>query len=426
MGRCQKCGEWNTFADVQAIAKKKSSRALKSKNINEISLVEDYRCETKIPEMDRVLGGGLVKGSLVLLGGEPGVGKSTLIGGLLKKINLCRILYVSGEESETQIGQRLKRLKVKNESVEIACECKWEAIRDHVHEDPPDLLVIDSIQTTYSEEIQSSPGSLAQVKEVTYRLMTEIKSRGITCIVIGHINKAGGIAGPKILEHMVDTVIYFEGDRDGQLRILRAIKNRFGVNNEVGLFEMTAEGLKTAAPKTLIKNQKEKVGSVLTSIIEGSRNMIIEVQSLVSKHEVQNPKRISEGMDLNRLQMLLAILEKYLPVNCASRDVFLNITGGFRVRDGNSDLTVMASILSSIYGIKLSTEMVFIGEVGLCGEIRPLPNIDDRLKNLELLGIKKVVISKENKKSLKSIHSQKIYGLERVEQLNDLIKDKVA
>jgi DNA repair protein RadA/Sms len=256
--------------------------------------------------------------------------------------------------------------------------------------------------------------------------MTEIKSRGITCIVIGHINKDGGIAGPKILEHMVDTVIYFEGDREGQLRILRAIKNRFGVNNEIGLFEMTPEGLKTAAPKTLIQNQKEKIGTVLTSIIEGSRNMIIEVQSLVSKYEVQSPKRISEGMDLNRLQMLLAILEKYLPVNCASRDVFLNITGGFRVRDGNSDLTVMASILSSLYDIKLSTDMVFIGEVGLCGEIRPLPNFDDRLKNLELLGIKKVITSKENVKSLKSSYSQKIYGLERVEHLNNFIKGKVA
>jgi DNA repair protein RadA/Sms len=426
MGRCQKCSQWNTFADVQAVARKKRFKALKPKNIKEISFVEDYRYVTKIPEMDRVLGGGLVKGSLVLLGGQPGVGKSTLIGGLLKKINQRRILYVSGEESETQIGQRLKRLNVKNENVEIACECKWEAIRDYVHENPPDLLVIDSIQTTYSEEIQSSPGSSVQVKEVTYRLMTEIKSRGITCIVIGHINKDGGIAGPKILEHMVDTVIYFEGDREGQLRILRAIKNRFGVNNEIGLFEMTPEGLKTAAPKTLIQNQKEKIGTVLTSIIEGSRNMIIEVQSLVSKYEVQSPKRISEGMDLNRLQMLLAILEKYLPVNCASRDVFLNITGGFRVRDGNSDLTVMASILSSLYDIKLSTDMVFIGEVGLCGEIRPLPNFDDRLKNLELLGIKKVITSKENVKSLKSSYSQKIYGLERVEHLNNFIKGKVA
>ena len=349
-----------------------------------------------------------------------------MVGGLLNKIKLNSILYVSGEESERQIGQRFKRLKVQNENLEIACESKWEAIRDYVIENKPELLIIDSIQTTYSKEIPSSPGSVAQIKDVTYRLMTEIKARGITCIVIGHINKDGAIAGPKILEHMVDTVLYFEGDKGGQLRILRAIKNRFGVNNEIGLFEMTTSGLKPALEKTLLTKNNEKVGCVLSSIIEGSQNIIIEIQTLVSKHDINGSRRLAEGMDLNRLLILIAILEKNLSINISSRDIYLNVTGGFSVRGGDSDLTVLASLLSSIYEVKLPTDMEFLGEVGLCGEIRAISKMEERIKNFRRLGIRKVIVSSENLKQLSSFHSQEIVGLERVEDLNKFVRDRVS
>ena len=426
MGRCPKCSEWNTFITKPALKNRKRSQALRPINIGEINYSDDFRYETQIAEIDRVLGGGLVKGSLVLLGGWPGVGKSTLVGELLNKIKLNSILYVSGEESERQIGQRFKRLKVQNENLEIACESKWEAIRDYVIENKPELLIIDSIQTTYSKEIPSSPGSVAQIKDVTYRLMTEIKARGITCIVIGHINKDGAIAGPKILEHMVDTVLYFEGDKGGQLRILRAIKNRFGVNNEIGLFEMTTSGLKPALEKTLLTKNNEKVGCVLSSIIEGSQNIIIEIQTLVSKHDINGSRRLAEGMDLNRLLILIAILEKNLSINISSRDIYLNVTGGFSVRGGDSDLTVLASLLSSIYEVKLPTDMVFLGEVGLCGEIRAISKIEERIKNFRRLGIRKVIVSSENLKKLSSFHSQEIVGLERVEDLNKFVRDRVS
>lgn len=347
MGKCPECGEWNTFVEEsEAPAPKDLNRAHKRvalssevpKLIKDIDTTKEQRIKTGISEFDRVVGSGVVPGSLILIGGEPGIGKSTLLtsvmGTFSNQFKEDVVLYVSGEESLGQVADRAKRVGVHASNFYIYNENNWQKILDQIHKKNPKFLVIDSIQTTTSSEIDSAPGSVSQIREVTYELMNQVKSRGITCFVIGHITKEGSIAGPKILEHMVDTVIYFEGDQFGQYRILRAIKNRFGNTNEVGIFEMNEKGLQEVTNPSKLFLEEDLNGSYgrsLTCILEGSRSLFVEIQALVVENKFGNGRRTTQGIDQNRLSMMVAVIEKYFNIPLGFSDVYLNVVGGIRL-----------------------------------------------------------------------------------------------
>lgn len=381
-----------------------SSPSTSSKNIQDVISIVDIEVEeierysTGDSELDLVLGGGIVKGSLILIGGSPGIGKSTLLlkvaGYLAKERN---ILYVSGEESLSQIKLRADRLGVSEKSLYLFSEIEFEKIREKIEERDYSILIIDSIQTIYTNSLSSAPGSVSQVRAVTFELMRIAKERGISIFVIGHITKDGAIAGPRVLEHMVDVVLYFEGEASRELRILRGFKNRFGTTSEIGLFEMGERGLvsaKNIASKFISKSQPQP-GSALTVIIEGSRPLIIEVQALVTESFTPSSKRSVNGFDYNRLNMLLALLEKRLGLPLNRYDVFVNITGGIRIDETASDLAILASIISSFKDRPLSKETIFLGEVSLIGDIRGVPNLDIRLREAISQGIKRAIIPKK-------------------------------
>ena len=406
LGKCPNCDSWDSFIELnqeqQEVLKqtiKVSNSTSKAKPITEILQDDVSRFSSFNYEFDLVLGGGIVPGSLTLIGGSPGVGKSTLllkVAGSIAKSNK-KVLYVSGEESAGQIKLRANRLEANSDNLFLLSEIKLEEIMDELLREDYEVCIIDSIQTIYSSSLTSAPGSVSQVREITFELMRKAKESNIAMFIIGHITKDGSIAGPRVLEHMVDTVLYFEGEASRELRMLRGFKNRFGSTSEIGIFEMTAEGLisaKDIASKFFDKN-KSQSGSALTVSMEGSRAIILEVQALVCESTYPNPKRSATGFDTNRLTMLLALLEKKIDLPLNNYDVFINLSGGIRIKESSADLAVIAAIISSFRDRPISKESVFIGEVSLTGEIKDVYSIDIRLKEAQAQGIKKAVIAQK-------------------------------
>lgn len=405
LGKCPGCSNWNTF--VEEIKQKKGSTAPFSKNSTDAKPVALQNIEENIQqkkelqdkELNRVLGGGVVLGSLVLVGGDPGIGKSTLMLQLAIKENL-KVLYVSGEESEHQIKMRAERIGILNDSCHILTETNLESILTHANQVTPDVLIIDSIQTLHSTQIESAAGSVSQVRECTASLLRLAKESHIPTFLIGHITKDGSIAGPKVLEHMVDTVLQFEGDRNYVYRLLRTSKNRFGSTNEIGIYEMSGAGLRAVdnPSEILVTNtDPELSGIAISSTLEGLRPFLIEIQALVSSAAYGTPQRSSTGFDAKRLNMLLAVLEKRCGFKLGAKDVFLNIAGGIKVDDPGVDLAVTMAVLSSNANLPIPPGIAFSAEVGLSGEIRPVNRIDQRIAEVEKLGYKKIIISKNSK-----------------------------
>lgn len=403
IGKCPVCGEWNTY--VEEILAKETKQQVQMAGIQlvkekpvliaEVETTQEIRIDTHSAELNRVLGGGLVPGSLVLIGGEPGIGKSTLVLQVVLNIQNQKILYVSGEESVKQIKLRAERLNSETSDTYVVSETSLEQIFVHISNLNPDLVVVDSIQTVSTETIESSPGSVSQVRECAAALLKYCKSSGTPVILIGHINKEGSIAGPKVLEHIVDTVLQFEGDQHYMYRILRAIKNRFGSTAELGIYEMQHDGLSEVSnPSELLLSQNHEglSGVAIASAVEGIRPFLIEVQSLVSSAAYGTPQRSSTGFDLRRLNMLLAVLEKRVGFKLAQKDVFLNIAGGLKVNDPAIDLAVISAILSSNVDVAIEKNVCMAGEVGLSGEIRPINRIEQRIREAEKLGFTKMII----------------------------------
>ncbi|MBN1132545.1 MAG: DNA repair protein RadA [Bacteroidales bacterium] len=426
IGRCYSCGEWNTF--VEQIIHKESPRSGKFgssgtavvEKLLEIQSDDLKRLDLHNGEFNRVLGGGLVPGSVVLIGGEPGIGKSTLALQVAMTIER-KTLYVSGEESPQQIRMRADRLGILNDQLMVLPETSLQAILNQVKNIDPDLIVIDSIQTLYSSDLESTPGSVSQVRECAAQLLRMAKETGIPVILIGHITKEGSLAGPKVLEHIVDTVLQFEGDTHHMYRILRASKNRFGSTSELGVFEMQNRGLiEIANPSELLINQQpaDLSGSAIAANMEGIRPLMIEVQALVSSAVYGTPQRTSTGFDLRRLSMLLAVLEKRANFKLASKDVFINIAGGIRVDDPAIDLAVVAAVLSSTIDIPVESQSCMAGEVGLSGEIRPVNRIEQRMMEAEKLGFRRIFIPTFNKKGIDlNRFSMQIVEINRIQEL---------
>ena len=406
MGKCTNCGAWDSFVELnehqqEVVKQTKSttSKASQALSINDIQESEVYRYSSLDPELDGVLGGGIVPGSLTLIGGSPGVGKSTLllkVGANIASLGK-NVLYVTGEESTSQIKLRANRLKSNENSLYLLSEIRLEQVLIELEHREYEFIIIDSIQTIYSENITSAPGSVTQVRQITFELMRIAKEKDIAIFIIGHITKEGSIAGPRVLEHMVDTVLYFEGDSSQELRILRGFKNRFGPTSEIGVFEMRSEGLVSATDiaSRFFNRDSTQAGSALTVIMEGSRPIILEVQALVSESHTPNSKRQATGFDNNRLNMLLALLERKLEIPLSGYDVFINITGGIKITETAADLAILAAILSSFRDRAISKETIFIGEVSLVGDVREVYALDVRLKEAKMQSISKVLLAKK-------------------------------
>ena len=410
IGKCPACGQWNTFKEIrvadtrqQAAAASFSTAQGKARNtalrLRDISAHDDPRIDMHDAELNRVLGGGLVPGSIVLLGGEPGIGKSTLSLQTMLNLTDKRVLYVSGEESAHQLKMRAERIGGESENFLILCENSLEAIFEQIKETKPEIVVIDSIQTISTEDVESSAGSIAQVRECAAALLRFAKSSGVPVILIGHITKEGTLAGPKILEHIVDTVIQFEGDQHYMYRILRSIKNRFGSTSELGIYEMQQTGLRQVSnPSELLLTEDHDglSGVAISSAIEGVRPFLVETQALVSSAAYGTPQRSATGFDQRRLNMLLAVLEKRVGFKLMQKDVFLNIAGGLRVTDMAMDLSVIAAVLSSNVDTPIESGWCMCGEVGLSGEVRPVARIEQRIAEAEKLGFSHIIIPKYN------------------------------
>lgn len=425
LGKCPECESWNSFSEELVENKKPTAKQIKNSPavnlISSITSFEEERIKTGIKEFDRVLGGGLIPGSVVLLGGDPGIGKSTLVMQAAAKIN-NKVLYVSGEESAKQIKLRATRLNVESDKLFIINETDLNSIIISIRNEEPAVVIIDSIQTMYRNELDNSPGTVTQIRECTSLLMEEAKKKHFAVIIIGHVTKEGTIAGPKILEHIVDTVIQFEGEMNYVYRILRAQKNRFGSTNEIGIFEMHEKGLvEVQNPSELFLSERDKStsGSSVTATIEGTRPLLLEVQALVTPSNFGNPQRVTTGFDYRRLSMLLAVLEKRAGFRLSASNVFLNIAGGVKIFEPAVDLAVCCSIASSMKEKLVNNETVIIGEVGLGGEVRSVGHIEKRIIESEKLGFKKIIIPKNNIKGIKMNSNIKIIG---VDSLNEAIE----
>ncbi len=427
-GQCKNCGEWNTL--VEEIVEKNSSHydvigsgKQKIINITEVEAGNEQRLKTISEELNRVLGGGIVLGSVILIGGEPGIGKSTLLLQLALKMKK-KILYVSGEESASQIKMRADRLTdVQNPNCFLYTETSVEKILKEAKNLQPDVMIVDSIQTLQSQLIESSPGTISQIRECSNELIKFAKENNIPIILVGHITKDGQIAGPKVLEHMVDVVLNFDGDRNHLFRLLRAQKNRFGSTQEIGIYEMVTQGLKEIKnPSEILITKKfeELSGNAVAVTLEGNRPMLLEIQALVSSAVYGTPQRSSTGFDAKRLNMLLAVLEKRAGFMLGAKDVFLNITGGIKTDDPALDLAVIAAILSSNEDLAISEKYCFAGEIGLSGEIRPVPQIEQRISEAEKLGYEKIFISKQSKISKKN-YGITIEGVNKIEEFHEKI-----
>ncbi len=408
MGKCPECNSWDSFVEETTVKDTRVSNNLPLDNtpppmlIKDVQIGEEIRVSTNISEFDRVLGGGLVQGSLVLLAGDPGIGKSTLLlqtGGELSKSDK-KILYISAEESASQVKLRSDRLKVNTDNLYIYPQTNFELIKKHILEQKPDIVIVDSIQAIYSDNIQSSAGSVSQIRECCNELMHIAKSENITMIVIGHVTKEGNIAGPKVLEHMVDTVIQFEGDKYKSYRTLRAVKNRFGNTSEVGIFEMGANGLEEIINPSEIclkeYNQSQSTGSVIIVTNEGTRPMLVEIQALVGATPYPSPRRVTNGVDFSRVLQILAVLEKRVGLNLSKQDVYVNVIGGIDIQEPAADLGIALAVATCARDVMIDTHTAIVGEIGLSGEIRAVNNIEKRIKEVEKLGFKKIIIPANN------------------------------
>ena len=431
MGRCLACGEWSTFVEElvrkDAASKKEDTRSftdIKSKPLplKDIKAGEEQRIDMIDEELNRVLGGGLVPASVVLLGGEPGIGKSTLVLQTILKLKDIKTLYVSGEESARQLKLRADRIGLENDNCLLLCETNIDEIYKSVKEVSPQLLIVDSIQTVYSEALESSPGTISQVRECASSLLKYAKQSGTPVLLIGHITKDGSIAGPKILEHIVDAVIQFEGDQHYMYRILRGIKNRYGSTAEIGIYEMNQSGLREVSnPSELLltRNREGLSGIGISAAIEGIRPFLIETQSLVSSAAYGTPQRSTTGFDVRRMNMLLAVLEKRAGFKLAQKDVFLNIAGGLKVNDPGMDLSVIRAVLSSSLDIAIDNDTCLCGEVGLSGEIRPVNRIEQRIQEAEKLGFSRILIPANN---LKGFNKKVSIEIKQVSKVSDAFR----
>ncbi len=431
IGKCPACSQWNTFTE-EVLDKgnvkeekwddyKEEKRKTKTISLNEVQTTEEKRIKSQDPELDRVLGGGIVPGSIILVAGEPGIGKSTLFlqNGLL--LNQLRVLYISGEESEQQIKMRADRLKIQNENFYLLTETSTQTIFQEIKKLKPQLVIVDSIQTLQSNIIDSSAGTVSQIRECAAEFQRFAKETNTPVFLIGHITKDGAIAGPKVLEHMVDTVLQFEGDRHYAYRILRTLKNRFGSTAELGIYEMTGDGMRVVSnPSEILIAQREDQlsGSSIAATLEGMRPLLIEVQALVTQSVYGTPQRTVTGFDTRRLQLLLAVLEKRGGFQFGMKDVFVNIAGGIKVEDPSIDLAVICALLSSYEDVPLPPHVCFAGEVGLNGEIRAVNKIEQRIAEAEKLGFEKIFVSKYNKKSFNpQAYKIQVIALSRVDEV---------
>ncbi len=426
MGQCSACKQWNTIVE-EVVSKKEAKSGIKSGNsrpvkLSDIDTTAEYRIPTQNEELDRVLGGGVVPGSVILLGGEPGIGKSTLMLQVALQLPL-NTLYISGEESPKQIRMRAERIGIDAGQMKLLFETNVQKILHTLYEEQPEIIVIDSIQTLHTDLIESSAGSISQIRESASDIIKYAKQTNTPVFIIGHINKEGQIAGPKVLEHMVDTVLQFEGDRNHLFRILRAQKNRFGATHEIGIFEMFGKGLreiKNPSKLLLSSHNSALSGTVIAVAMEGIRPLLIEVQALVSPAVYGTPQRTTTGYDIKRLHMILAVLEKRMGIKLSGKDVFLNITGGIRIDDPAIDLAVAAAILSSNNDSPVSAQWAFIGELGLTGEVRPVTRVAQRLSEAEKLGFERVFLSKHNKINPKN-YKIALNGIGEIQDLGPIL-----
>ena len=433
MGKCPACNSWNSFFE-QKVEKVTENGVKKIKERNEPKALNSYkgqevaRTSTGFNELDRVLGGGIVKGSLILLGGEPGIGKSTLILELCDKIKgEGKVLYVSGEESAEQIKLRADRLNIHNDNILFLGETDISIINENIEEISPKLVIIDSIQTMYSDELSAAAGSVSQVREITAQIMRMCKSRQITTIIIGHVTKDGTIAGPRVLEHMVDTVLYLEGERYFSYRILRGVKNRFGSTNEIGMFEMKGEGMvEITNPSEILISEREDnpSGSCIIATMEGTRPMLIELQALTTLSVFGIPKRTANGFDYNRLAVMIAVLEKRANLQIGGQDIYVNVVGGIKLNEPSVDLGIVCVCASSFKNIPIPKDTVIMGEVGLTGEVRRINMIEKRLKEAEKLGFKRCIIPENNKKYLEESFKMEIIGVKNIGEALRILKIK--
>ncbi len=423
-GRCPSCGQWNTleeYAPSQTVSKSRISTAAKPKRLHEIESDEAVRFTTGLSELDRVLGGGAVRGSLVLVAGAPGIGKSTLLLQICQSI--CEgqtVLYVSGEESASQLKLRAQRLQVDRESLYFLCETSLDEILASADRLKPDLLIVDSIQTLYTEDKPSSPGSVTQVKDCTLRLMQYCKTSGVSVFVVGHINKEGAIAGPKVLEHMVDCVLYFEGEEHTTYRLLRAAKNRFGSTNEIGVFEMKDHGLSEVPnpSELLLSGRPEQTpGNCVACVMEGSRPVLAEVQALVSPTTLTNPRRSSNGFDYNRAAMLLAVLEKRGGLKFFNSDVYINVIGGLRLDEPAADMAVVLAAASALLDRPISDQLAAVGEVGLTGEIRAIGQLSQRLTEIHRLGFTQCILPRSGSNDIKAPEGLELLRVKNIREV---------
>jgi len=428
VGKCNACGNWNTFVEekLEKTRKGELQSSLDPNNkpvlLKEVEAGKQPRMLIHNKELERVLGGGVVPGSLILFGGEPGIGKSTLMLQTAMEQNDWKILYISGEESATQIRMRAERIGSIHDQLYVLAETNTDRIFNHIDDIQPDVLVIDSIQTIHSSTVESAPGSVSQIRECTAEIMKKAKTENLPVFLIGHITKEGALAGPKVLEHMVDVVLQFEGDRHHSYRIVRGIKNRFGSTNELGIFEMVGSGLREVSnpSEILIHQQDENLsGAAIAVTMEGLRPMLIEIQALVSSAVYGTPQRSATGFDIRRMNMLLAVLEKRCGFKLGMKDVFLNMAGGIRVDDPSSDLAVIAAILSSGADMSVARDTCFAGEVGLSGEVRPVNRVDQRIAEADKLGFKRIFISKQQQLNKELKFKLKVVPISKV---SDLLK----
>ncbi len=425
LGQCPGCREWNTFVE-ETVEKKSAGRAREERKaaaapvcLSSIEMKEEERLGTGTEELDRVLGGGIVPGSLVLVGGDPGIGKSTLL------LQVCRrlaadghdVLYISGEESLRQIRLRADRLGSFSDRLRLLCETNLDTIQETIRSDKPQVVIIDSIQTMYNENVSSAPGSVSQVRESTSVLMQLAKGLGITVFIVGHVTKEGTVAGPRVLEHMVDTVLYFEGDRHASYRILRAVKNRFGSTNEIGVFEMREDGLaEVKNPSEYMLNGRPEAasGSVVACSVEGTRPILLEIQALVCRSPLAMPRRTAAGMDYNRVNLLLAVLEKRLNLPLSNSDVYINIAGGIRINEPAIDLGVVLAVVSSARDKAIDEKVMAFGEVGLSGEVRAVSQADKRVQEAKKLGFTTVILPEVCREQIGKVEGVRLCGVRTV------------
>ena len=434
IGKCSACGNWNTMEEETVVSGKSSgimapiaSFTTTPKILKNIEYEKEIRYKTGMGELDRVLGGGLVKGSLVLVGGDPGIGKSTLLLQICETMsNGAKILYASGEESQQQIKLRAERLGITSDNVEIYSENNMSLISDYVLKNKPDILICDSVQTMFNPEVSSAPGNITQIREVTTSLMKIAKENGISVFLVGHVTKDGALAGPKVLEHMVDTVLYFEGERSRSYRILRAVKNRFGSTNEIGVFEMNSSGLQEIPNPSaaLLSGRPENTpGSCIVCAMEGTRPVLSEVQALCTSSAFGNPRRMATGLDLGRIIMLLAVIEKRANLRLSAYDAYVNIVGGIRLNEPAIDLGAVLAIVSSFKNSPIDSSVVAIGEVGLTGEIRSTPFLEARIKEAEKMGFTKCIIPAANLDKLPDFKKIKLFPFDNIKDaINSFIK----